>query len=158
MLKLITATASASEATFTAPTPSALPHKRVYHVATDLATEARSFENICNSVQSTQKRDTRFFPEDEISATICYDAIPTSHIIVSTVSTTSPPSITSDFLGRVRPCSFYVDDRMYTLSLSVTETLTLALVLFHPSPTTIECTSYHQHRSCKGPLSRENLR
>jgi len=66
MLKIITAIASALEATLTARTPFAPPHKRVHHVATDLVTEARFFEYISTPVRCTRTRNTRFFPEDEI--------------------------------------------------------------------------------------------
>ena len=92
--------ASSLEATLTARTPFAPPQKRAHHVATNLTTEARSFENICTPVRCTRKRDTRFFPDDEVSATIRYEAIPptihvqTSQTILSPVLTTSPARIT----------------------------------------------------------------
>eukprot|EP00815_Leptocylindrus_aporus_P008698 CAMPEP_0116074168 /NCGR_PEP_ID=MMETSP0322-20121206/15765_1 /TAXON_ID=163516 /ORGANISM="Leptocylindrus danicus var. apora, Strain B651" /LENGTH=193 /DNA_ID=CAMNT_0003563757 /DNA_START=111 /DNA_END=689 /DNA_ORIENTATION=- len=94
MLKIFTTIATAIEATLTARTPFAPPQKRVHH-------RARSFENICTPVRCTRKRDFRFFPEDEIPATIRYEPMPTSvtihvetsPIIFSPVSTTSPASI-----------------------------------------------------------------
>ena len=110
MLKIITAIALALEATLTARTPFAPPQKRAHHVATNLATEARSFENICTSVRCTRKRDTRFFPEDEVSATIRYEAIlPTIHVqtsqtILSPVSATSPARITPTTSPNPSPC------------------------------------------------------
>ena len=112
MLKITTKIAPVYEATPTARTPFAPPQKRAHHVATDLATEARSFENICTPVRCTRKRDFRFFTEDEIPATIRYEAIhtpttihvETSHIIVSPLLTTSPARITPTTSPNPSPC------------------------------------------------------
>ena len=93
MLKIFTTIASALEATLTARTPFAPPQKRVHHVATNLATEARSFVNICTPVRCSRKRDFRFFPEDEIPATIRYEALPTPTTIhVAPASFTPTPT------------------------------------------------------------------
>jgi len=80
------------EPILTARTPFAPPQKRVHHVVTNLATEARSFENFCTPVRCTRKRDFRFFPEDEISATIRYETLPapTPTIHVAPASITHP--------------------------------------------------------------------
>jgi len=106
MLKIITAIASALKATFTF-TARALfvpPQKRPHHVATNLATEPRSFETICTPVRCTRKRDFRFFPEDEVSATIRYEAIPlTIHVQTSQIIH-SPVTITPTTSANPSPC------------------------------------------------------
>ena len=104
MLKIFTTIASALEATLTARTPFAPPQKRVHHVATNLATEPRSFESICTPVRCTRKRDSRFFPEDEVSATIRYEGIPpTIHIQTSQIIH-SPATITPTTSANPSPC------------------------------------------------------
>ena len=104
MLKINTAIASALKATFTARAPFVPPQKRAHHVATNLATEARSFENICTPVRCTRKRDTRFFPEDEVSATIRYETIPpTIHVQTSQIIH-SPARITPTTSANPSPC------------------------------------------------------
>ena len=106
MLKINTAIASALKATYTytARAPFVPPQKRAHHVATNLATEARSFENICTPVRCTRKRDTRFFPEGEVSATIRYEAFPpTIHVQTSQIIH-SPARITPTTSANPSPC------------------------------------------------------
>ncbi len=115
MLKFFSTIALAFEPILTARTPFAPPQRRVNHVATDFATEARSFENIAPEYSCFRKRDFRFFPEDESPATIRYETLPaptpTSHVAPASITHTPTSTASPNPNPSPSPCSPFFHHR-----------------------------------------------